>query len=121
MRFNDLFEMRKLVGMKLKDYIRNKGFSKVSFCKMVDISRPTLDKILGGSIDSKTTFDKHLEKILKVLNLDPDGLMRFSLSDADNIDAVYSQNIPPDYRMTEKAKKEYDCLEDILNLCDIYY
>ena len=47
--------------------------------------------------------------------------MRFSLSDAGNIDAVYSQNIPPDYRMTEKAKKEYDCLEDILNLCDIYY
>ena len=50
MRFDDLFEMRKLVGTKLKDYIRNNGFSKVSFCKKADISRPRLDKILNGEI-----------------------------------------------------------------------
>lgn len=60
MRFDELFEMRKLTGTKLKDYIRSNGFSKVSFCKKTEISRPTLDKILNGEIDSKSTFDKHL-------------------------------------------------------------
>ena len=52
MRFDVLFEMRKLTGTKLKDYIRSNGFSKVSFCKKTEISRPTLDKILNGEIDS---------------------------------------------------------------------
>ena len=28
MRFDELFEMRKLTGTKLKDYIRSNGFSK---------------------------------------------------------------------------------------------
>ena len=59
MRFDELFEMRKLTGIKLKDYISGNGFSKVSFCKKTEISRPTLDKILNGEIDSKSSFDKH--------------------------------------------------------------
>lgn len=69
MRFDELFEKRKLTGTKLKDYIRSNGFSKVSFCKKTEISRPTLDKILNGEIDSKSTFDKHLNKILTSLSI----------------------------------------------------
>ena len=33
---------------------------------------------------------------------------------------VYSQNTPVDYQMNDKTKKEYDLLEDILNLCSVY-
>lgn len=47
MRFNEHFAMRKLIGTKLKDYIRSNGFSKVSFCMKTEISRTTLDKILN--------------------------------------------------------------------------
>ena len=54
MRFDELFEMRKLAGTKLKDYIRSNGFSKVSFCMKTEISRTTLDKILNGEIDNKS-------------------------------------------------------------------
>ena len=120
MRFDELFEMRKLTGTKLKDYIRSNGFSKVSFCKKTEISRPTLDKILNGEIDSKSTFDKHLNKILTSLSIDPDTLMRFSPR-VQSVDAVYSQNAPIDYQMNDKAKIEYDLLQDILNLCSVYY
>lgn len=120
MRFDELFEMRKLTGTKLKDYIRSNGFSKVSFCKKTEISRPTLDKILNGEIDSKSTFDKHLNKILTSLSIDPDTLMGFSPR-VQSVDAVYSQNAPIDYQMNDKAKIEYDLLQDILNLCSVYY
>lgn len=120
MRFDELFEMRKLTGIKLKNYIRYSGFSKVSFCKKTGISRPTLDKILNGELDSKSTFDKHLNKILTSLAINPETLMKFS-SKIPNVDAVYSQNAPGDYEMNEKAEKEYDLLQDILNLCGIYY
>lgn len=120
MRFDELFEMRKLTGTKLKDYIRSNGFSKVSFCKKTEISRPTLDKILNGEIDSKSTFDKHLNKILTSLGIAPDTLMGFSPR-VQSVDAVYSQKAPIDYQMNDKAKMEYDLLQDILNLCSVYY
>ena len=76
MRFDELFEMRKLTGIKLKDYISGNGFSKVSFCKKAEISRPTLDKISNGEIDSKSSFDKHLNKIFTSLGI-TDTLMEF--------------------------------------------
>ena len=120
MSFDELFEMRKLTGAKLKKYIQSNGFSKVSFCKKAEISRPTLDKILNGEIDSKRTFDKHLNKILTSLSINPDTLMEF-LPKKQNVDAVYSQNAPIDYQMNDTAKKEYDLLQDILNLCSVYY
>ena len=61
MRFDELFEQRSLVASKLKDCIRDNGYTKVSFAKKAEISRPTLDKLLNGNIDSKTTFDRHLQ------------------------------------------------------------
>ena len=77
-------------------HIRSNGFSKVSFCKKTEISRPTLDKILNGEIDSKSTFDKHLNKILTSLSIDPDTLMGFSPR-MQSADAVFSENAPIDY------------------------
>lgn len=120
MRFNDLFEQRNLVARKLKDCIRARGFTKVSFSKMAGISRPTLDKLLNGEIDNKNNFDKHLQKILAALNLSIDELMYFE-SEPQRIEVVYSQNSPADYQMNEKAKKQYGLLLDILDLCEIYY
>ena len=46
MRFDELFEQRSLVASKLKDCLRDKGYTKVSFAKKAEISRPTLDKLL---------------------------------------------------------------------------
>ena len=77
MRFDELFAMRKLIGTKLKDYIRSNGFSKVSFCMKTEISCPTLDKILNGEIDNKSTFNKYLNKILTGLNMDLDTCKNF--------------------------------------------
>lgn len=120
MRFDDLFEQRSLVATKLKDCIRERGYTKVSFSKKVGISRPTLDKLLNGEIDNKSTFDKHLQKVLSVLKLSAAELLFFEPT-LKSVDVVYSQNIPSDYQMSEKAKKQYRLLMDILELCEIYY
>ena len=89
MRFDELFEQRSLVASKLKDCMRDKGFTKVSFAKKAEISRPTLDKLLNGSIDSKTTFNRHLQKILKMLNRSVDELMLYSVLQSRPVMAVY--------------------------------
>ena len=49
-RFDELFEMKKLTGIKLKDYISSNGFSKISFCKKTEISRPTLKSKKGCTL-----------------------------------------------------------------------
>lgn len=122
MTFDVLFEQRTLVAEKLKDCIRDSGFTKVSFCKKTDISRPTLDRLLNGSVDNKSTFDKHLKKILLVLDMTVDELLFYnSAMEAEKVEAVYSLNAPDDYTMSEKAEKQYGLLLDVLDLCTIYY
>ena len=122
MKFDELFEQRGLVASKLKECIRDKGYTKVSFAGKADISRPTLDKLLNGSIDSKSSFDRHLQKILKLLNMSADDLMLYHSVPVKPVTAtVFSQNAPMDHEMSETAKKQYNLLLDIIDLCAIYY
>ena len=121
MKFDEMFEHRNLVASKLKDCIRDKGYTKVSFARKAEISRPTLDRLLCGSIDNKTTFDRHLQKILKMLQMSVDDFMFYSDRQSKSVSAVYSQNAPEDHKMSEKACKQYELLLDIIELCSIYY
>ena len=122
MTFDILFEQRALVAEKLKECIRDFGFTKVSFSKKSNISRPTLDRLLNGTVDNKSTFDKHLQKILLVLDMTPDELLFYSPAmETEKVEAVYSLNAPSDYTMSEKAEKQYGLLMDVLDLCTIYY
>ena len=122
MRFDELFEQRSLVASKLKECIRDKGYTKVSFAGKADISRPTLDKLLNGAIDSKSTFDRHLQKILKVLNMSIDELMFYQSAAVKPVTAtVFSKNAPVEHKVNETAAKQYNLLLDVIDLCAIYY
>lgn len=122
MKFDVLFEQRNLVASKLKDCIRDKGYTKVSFSSKADISRPTLDKLLNGSIDNKSSFDRHLQKILKLLDMSVDDLMLYHSVPTKNAAAiVFSQNAPLEHEMSETARRQYNLLLDVIDLCAIYY
>ena len=122
MKFDELFEQRSLVASKLKDCIRDMGYTKVSFAAKADISRPTLDKVLNGNIDSKSFFDRHLQKILKLLNITLEDLMLYHSAPSKLSEAtLYSQNAPMNHEMNDTAKKQYNLLLDIIDLCAIYY
>ena len=98
------------------------GYTKVSFAAKADISRPTLDKLLNGSIDNKSSFDRHLQKILKLLNMTVEDLMLYHSTPTKLAAAtVYSQNAPMDHEMSDTAKKQYNLLLDVIDLCAIYY
>ena len=122
MRFDELFEQRSLVASKLKECIRDRGYTKVSFSSKADISRPTLDRLLNGTVDSESTFDRHLQKILKVLNMSVEELLLYhSVSAKPVTTTVFSQNAPLEHAMSEKAQKQYNLLLDVIDLCEIYY
>jgi transcriptional regulator with XRE-family HTH domain len=113
MNFDDLFEQRAIVGVKLKELIKAKGYTKVSFSELSNISRPTLDKLLKGEIDNKTTFNKHFNKILEKLEISVDELFYYEEAKEDAT--------PGDYSMDERAQRQYGLLMDIVSLCRSYY
>ena len=64
-----LFLKRGDIGKQILQFIKGEGYTKSSFAKMIDLSRPTLNKIIEGDIPSETTFETHINKILQSLNL----------------------------------------------------
>ena len=122
MKFDELFEQRSLVASKLKDCIRDMGYTKVSFAAKADISRPTLDKLLNSSIDNKSSFDRHLQKILELLNMTVEDLVLYHSAPSKLSEAtLYSQNAPINHEMNDTAKMQYTLLLDVIDLCAIYY
>lgn len=71
----DLFDKRSLVGSKLEQVFEQHGYTKAQVCRDAGISRPTLDKLLSGSLTSKINYQKHISKILEYLTLTPDALL----------------------------------------------
>ncbi len=57
----------------------------------------------------KVPFDKHLQKILAVLNLSVDDLVFFEAK-PKTVDVVYSENAPNDYQMNKRHKSNMVCL-----------
>ena len=97
MKFDELFEQRSLIASKL-------------------------DKLLNGSIDNKKSFDRHLQKILKLLNMSADDLIFYCSVSVKSANAmVFSKNAPVNHEMSGNAKKQYDLLLDVIDLCTIYY
>jgi hypothetical protein len=75
-------------------------------------------------VDNKSTFDKHIGKILAALNISAEELLFFETKPkALEQDYVVStdSDTKSDYHMSVRAQKQYDLLMDIVGLCEIYY
>ena len=101
-------------------YIRNHGFSKASFCRKTGISRSELDRILNEETGGLDTSDQQMRQIVSALHIDPDALAG-PLPAGKQISAIGFSGAPEQFQANEKTKKEYDLLQDILNLCSVYY
>ena len=71
----DLFDKRSIIGTRIEQILEERSYTKTEFCKRAGISRPTLDKLLTGSLTNKTNYEKHLSKILDCLSITPDMLL----------------------------------------------
>lgn len=71
----DLFDKRSVVGIRLEQIIIERGCTKTDLCKGAGVSRPTLDKLLAGTLTSKTNYEKHVAKVLECLEITPDVLL----------------------------------------------
>lgn len=92
----------------------------MSFAGKADISRPTLDRLLNGAVDNKSTFDRHLQKILKVLNMSVEELLLYRSVSAKPVTAtVFSQNAPLEHERAKQRRNSITCFL-ILLICVKY-
>ena len=70
-----LFNDRVEVGKRLATIINSRKLTKTSLCEQSHLSRPTLDRLLAGKVENKSSFDKQMEKVLSALNLSIDEFL----------------------------------------------
>lgn len=71
----DLFDKRSIIGTKVEKILEEKNCTKAELCKKTGVSRPTIDKLIAGTLTSKTNYEKHMSKILNYLEITPDRLL----------------------------------------------
>ena len=68
----DLFDRRSPVGTRLEQILMEKKCTKAELSKKTGVSRPTIDKVLSGTITSKKNYETHMSKIMNYLQITPD-------------------------------------------------
>lgn len=110
---DNLFYNRKAIGKNLLEIMKLKGHTKISFSKLTDISRQTLNNLFKGEINDKTIFKTCINKIIETENI--------TLADIINYNENKEiQNIN-DYKFDPKDKEMLDILHCILHLYELYY
>ena len=100
-------DIKKSLGDKIKHLRKSKGFSQSEFAEKIGLSINGLSVIETGNgfLTSET-----LEKILKVLNVEPDEL--FSFGGLKNQQQLYNNII----RLLENIKHDREKLAKIYNI-----
>lgn len=115
-----LFKKRKKVGENILNFIKDNGYTKSVFAKITNISRPTLDKLIKGEIESITTFTTHIQKIIDSQNISEMELLEDRLKDENTLIHAFSDNSPENHERKPEAKEMFMLLDDIISLCEMY-
>jgi hypothetical protein len=122
MNINDLFNDRKTIGGNVLKLLKNNGFTKSSFSKRIDVTRPTLDSIIQGEINNVSKFSEYISRIINALEISENNLLYDVPSIKDTRPSFLYFNNPPDgHKVMENTKEIFGVLDDVLNLCSIYY
>lgn len=118
-----LFENRKLIGKNILNIIKDNGYTKSSFSRLTNISRPTLDKLIKGEVDSLATFKTHVRKILETQDMNEEQLLNYVPKYNAKKELVFalSDNAPENHALNPKVQEMFGILEDIVHMCELYY
>ncbi len=118
-----LFENRKQIGKNILNIIKDNGYTKSSFSRLTNISRPTLNKLIKGEVDSLTIFKTHIQKILESQNIKGEQLLNYVPKSKTKKELIFalSDNAPGNHVLDPKAKKIFGILDDIVHMCELYY
>lgn len=116
-----IYDNRYKIGNNLLQFIKDNGYTKSSFSKLTGLSRPTIDKLIKGEIDNNTNLKKHVDKIITTFNIKLEELIDYKYAESDNNrEVVASNNAPEEYELSDKDKRMFGFLDDIIDLYEVY-
>ena len=86
----DLFDRRSPVGTRLEQILMEKKCTKAELSKKTGVSRPTIDKVLSGTITSKKNYETHMSKIMNYLQITPDILLGNNACSSNRVHEIRS-------------------------------
>ena len=86
----DLFDRRSPVGTRLEQILMEKNCTKAELSKKTGVSRPTIDKVLSGTITSKKNYETHMSKIMNYLQITPDILLGNNACSSNRVHEIRS-------------------------------
>lgn len=110
------FEHRETIAKNVLNFLRLKGFSKLSLSKQTGISRPTIDQIIKGESPSPKQYNSQIEKINHA----------FALPEDYFITSRPLSSAPPAYAYSDhsagsaKDPMVRELLDGLDNILDIY-
>lgn len=115
----NFFDHRETIAENLVSFLRLKGCSKLSFAKITDIDRSTIDHILKGDVFNSKQYNTYIIKINKTFDLSEDYFITSRSSINPTIINTYSDHDAGSEKNAEV--KELLCgLNDILDIYSLY-
>lgn len=112
------FDFRQLIAKNLLSFLRQRGYSKLSFSKLTDISRPTIDQILKGESPSPKQYNSQITKINEMLHLPDDYFIVFR--DEPVTTSCYAYAFSDHGQDANKSPKTMELLNALDNILDVY-
>jgi transcriptional regulator with XRE-family HTH domain len=118
----ELFNHRDAIGKNILTYLRLKGYSKSSFSKLADISRPTLNQILSGDSPSPKTFEDQINRITSILELPTDFFLTEPVIQLERwrIPMIQHSDRAPNGERDSSAKELLNDLDDLISMASLY-
>lgn len=118
---SELYDSRELVVKNFVRILKERKYSKVSFCEKAGTTRPTLDKFLKADQPNSNTFEENAISFCKVLDIKTSDLLLPIKEKPQAVKRVCSDNSPVNHELSDKAKKQFKKLDSICNLYERYF
>ncbi|MCM3390449.1 helix-turn-helix transcriptional regulator [Ureibacillus chungkukjangi] len=114
-----LFNNQQTIGKNLLAFLRLKGYTKSSFAKMVEISRPTLNQIFEGNSPNPNTYKEQIKKITDALNVPIEFFLETALDTAEKWQTPTTQYSDHAFSSPERSKEAQSLLNDLDELLTV--
>ncbi|WP_081668186.1 AAA family ATPase [Butyrivibrio sp. MC2013] len=106
MKYRELFEARKQVGQNIRKLVIDEGYSKTFFAEKIGVSRPTLDKLMEGSVNNPNFFERHIDRVLSATGWNAQDLLMDDGTTLENDVAIEGlRKLPIGIQSFEKIRK----------------
>ena len=112
-----------LISDKLRECLRDKGYTAVSFAHKAGIPETEFRRFLkpGAFDNNEDEYEEMMDRTLKTLEITMEELLQYQSS--TNKDLFFRAFVgeTTESAMSSVGKREYELLHDILDLCTVYY